>query len=270
VAGGTATEAAKPAALQPTQVADAKTAASSGATSDEIEPIPEAVTTPAPPAPDGAAATSPSPAKTDASKASSASAGANSNGAPAGKAETTQADASQSKPDQAKPDQAKPDPAKSDQVKATDTAPKPMVVAQATPNNTTAQQAPAATANAAATATTSSAAPASAPDTSASLEQSLPQADSLTSGQKVIHVWLGDKGSDSGAHTAFDGDDGLKTQFAPFLDDYALEVRQFAISDVNTLYRIYVGPIESLEKAQELCGKIKQRSSDQICRPVIN
>jgi hypothetical protein len=137
-------------------------------------------------------------------------------------------------------------------------------MAQATPTNTATTNTPTADNS------TANAAPANAPDASASLEQSLPQADSLTAGQKVIHVWLGDKGSDPGARGAFDGDGGFKTQFAPLLDDYALEVRQFAVSDANTVYRIYVGPIESLEKARELCGKIKQRSSDQMCRPVIN
>ena len=33
---------------------------------------------------------------------------------------------------------------------------------------------------------------------------------------------------------------------------------------------IYVGPVESLQKAQELCAKIKERDSGQKCRPVVN
>ena len=36
------------------------------------------------------------------------------------------------------------------------------------------------------------------------------------------------------------------------------------------LFRIYVGPVESLQKAQELCASIKDRDSGQFCRPVIN
>jgi hypothetical protein len=102
------------------------------------------------------------------------------------------------------------------------------------------------------------------------LMASLPQADSLTTGQHVYHIWLGDKGSDPGARQAFDGDGGAKSKFAPLLDNYALEVRQFIISDTNTIYRIYVGPLESLEKAQDLCAKIKERDSGQECRPAIN
>jgi cell division septation protein DedD len=46
-------------------------------------------------------------------------------------------------------------------------------------------------------------------------------------------------------------------------------VRQFIVSNSNTIYRIYVGPIESLDKAQELCGEIQKRGVDK-CQPVIN
>jgi cell division septation protein DedD len=45
-------------------------------------------------------------------------------------------------------------------------------------------------------------------------------------------------------------------------------VRRFVIKD--PVYRIYVGPIESLEKAQQLCAQVKQRDSGQKCQPVIN
>ena len=98
--------------------------------------------------------------------------------------------------------------------------------------------------------------------------QSLPQADSPTAGQRVIHIWLGDKGTDDGARVAWDGDNGMKQKYAPVLDNYALEVRQFVGG--TTIYRIYAGPIESLEKAQELCTEIKRRNGSQMCRPVIN
>jgi hypothetical protein len=100
------------------------------------------------------------------------------------------------------------------------------------------------------------------------LVQSLPQADSLTVGQRVIHVWFGDTGTDDSARRAFDGDGGVKHKFAPLLDSYALEVRRFVIKDA--VYRIYVGPVESLEKAQQLCAQVKQRDSGQKCQPVIN
>jgi hypothetical protein len=85
----------------------------------------------------------------------------------------------------------------------------------------------------------------------------------------VIHLWLGDKGSDDGARAAFDGDGGVKQEVAPLLDNYSLEVRQFSVSNSNTIYRIYVGPIESVEKAQQLCGEIKKHGVDK-CQPVIN
>jgi len=103
-------------------------------------------------------------------------------------------------------------------------------------------------------------------DEASSLEAELPVADSLTAGKQIFHVWLGDKGQDDAARKAFDGDGGAKTKFAPLLDEYALEVRPFAAA----LFRIYVGPVESLQKAQELCAKIKERDSGQFCRPVIN
>ena len=99
-----------------------------------------------------------------------------------------------------------------------------------------------------------------------SLEADLPTADSLTAGKQIFHIWLGDKGQDDAARKAFDGDGGAKTKFAPLLDAYALEVRPFAAA----LFRIYVGPVESLQKAQELCASIKDRDSGQFCRPVIN
>lgn len=102
----------------------------------------------------------------------------------------------------------------------------------------------------------------------AALEAELPAADSLTAGKQIFHVWLGDKGQDDAARKAFDGDGGAKTRFSPLLDSYALEVRRFD-SD-TTVFRIYVGPVESLQKAHELCAKIKERDSGQMCRPVIN
>jgi hypothetical protein len=103
---------------------------------------------------------------------------------------------------------------------------------------------------------------------SAALETDLPAADSLTAGKQIFHIWLGDKGQDDAARKAFDGDGGAQTKFSPLLDSYALEVRRFD-SD-TTVFRIYVGPLESLEKAQELCTKIKERDGGQMCRPVIN
>jgi hypothetical protein len=105
---------------------------------------------------------------------------------------------------------------------------------------------------------------------SAALAADLPAADSLTAGKQVIRIWLGqDFGQDPAARKAFDGDGGAKTRFAPLLDSYALEVRQF-VTVTNTAYRVYVGPVESLQKAQELCAKIKERDGGQACRPVIN
>src|SRR6185503_184370 len=101
-------------------------------------------------------------------------------------------------------------------------------------------------------------------DAGAALEANLPAADSLTAGKQVFHIWLGDKGQDDAARKAFDGDGGAKTKFSPLLDSYALEVRRFD-SD-TTVFRIYVGPLESLQKAQELCAKIKERDGGQICR----
>jgi len=136
------------------------------------------------------------------------------------------------------------------------------------PAKTESESTAAAPTNSAETATKSE--PATEP-TEAALEASLPQADSLTAGQRVIHIWLGDSGQNVAAQRAFDDpNEGLKRKFAPLLDTYVLEVRQFAVASSNVHYYLYVGPVENLQKAQDLCNKIKQRDSGQMCRPVIN
>jgi hypothetical protein len=63
--------------------------------------------------------------------------------------------------------------------------------------------------------------------------------------------------------------DDLKVKYAPLLNDYALDLRHFESSD-NAVWRVYVGPLPSIAKAQELCTKIKAVYSGQDCRPVIN
>jgi hypothetical protein len=170
------------------------------------------------------------------------------------------------KNDAAKPATTAPDPSKAD-APAAPAQPQTTVVAQNSPPANAAAVTPAG-ADQAKTQSAPEPAAAAPASTGDALEASLPPAESLTAGQQAIHLWLGDKGGVQGVQDAFDGPDGLKRKFAPLLDDYALEVRRFDGS--STVYRIFVGPIDSLQKAQEICGKIKQRDSGQMCRTAIN
>lgn len=81
----------------------------------------------------------------------------------------------------------------------------------------------------------------------------------------MIHVWLGESGQSEAAKRAYED---VKRKFAPTLDSYALEIREFVTAGAS--YRIYVGPVDSVEKAQAICKEIKSRDSGQMCRPVIN
>jgi hypothetical protein len=82
----------------------------------------------------------------------------------------------------------------------------------------------------------------------------------------VIHIWVGQSGQADASSKMFDN---LKVKYAPLLDHYALELRHFDTGN-NAIWRVYVGPLPSVAKAQELCSKIKAIYSGQDCRPVIN
>jgi TPR repeat protein len=96
----------------------------------------------------------------------------------------------------------------------------------------------------------------------------LPVADSLTSDARVYRIWLYESGQEDDARSYWNK---LTMQYGSLLKSLDLDIRRYFLGEARgSLYRVFVGPFESLGDAQEACKDIKARHGDQFCRPVLN
>jgi TPR repeat protein len=96
----------------------------------------------------------------------------------------------------------------------------------------------------------------------------LPVAESLTGDAHVYRIWLYESGQEGDARSYWNK---LTMQYPGLLKKLELDLRRYFLGDARgALYRVFAGPFESLGEAQQACADIKARSSDQMCRPVLN
>lgn len=96
----------------------------------------------------------------------------------------------------------------------------------------------------------------------------LPVAESLTGDVRVYRIWLYTSGQEGDARSYWDK---LTIQYPRLLRELQLDVRRYFLGEAKgSLYRVFAGPFDDLGAAQKVCEDIKQRSSNQFCRPVLN
>jgi len=96
----------------------------------------------------------------------------------------------------------------------------------------------------------------------------LPVAESLTGDARIYRIWLYESGQEGDARSYWNK---LTMQYPGLLKKLELDLRRYFLGDARgALYRVFAGPFESLGEAQQACEDIKARSSDQMCRPVLN
>lgn len=96
----------------------------------------------------------------------------------------------------------------------------------------------------------------------------LPVAESLTGDAKIYRIWLYESGQEGDARSYWDK---LTMQYPGLLKPLEVDLRRYFLGEAKgSLYRVFAGPFESLGEAQQACEEIKARSSDQMCRPVLN
>jgi TPR repeat protein len=99
-------------------------------------------------------------------------------------------------------------------------------------------------------------------------QSDLPVAESLTGGARVYRIWLYTSGQEGDARSYWDK---LTIQYPRLLKELQLDVRRYFLGEAKgSLYRVFAGPFDDLAAAQKACEDIKQRSSNQFCRPVLN
>jgi TPR repeat protein len=96
----------------------------------------------------------------------------------------------------------------------------------------------------------------------------LPVAESLTGDVRVYRIWLYESGQEGDARSYWNK---LTMQYPGLLKTLQLDLRRYFLGEAKgSLYRVFAGPFENLGDAQKACEDLKARSSDQMCRPVLN
>jgi cell division septation protein DedD len=102
----------------------------------------------------------------------------------------------------------------------------------------------------------------------AHLPQELPVAESLTGSDRVYRIWLASKGTADAARSEWDR---LLQKYPSILKKVTPDVREYYFNTAQgSIYRLFVGPFNSLEDAQKACSDIHERYKEEFCRTVLN
>ncbi|HEX9446441.1 MAG TPA: SPOR domain-containing protein, partial [Dongiaceae bacterium] len=105
-------------------------------------------------------------------------------------------------------------------------------------------------------------------DKKAHIPQDVPVAESLTGADRVYRIWLASKGTADAARSEWDR---LLQKYPSILKKATPDIREYYFNTAQgSIYRLFVGPFNSLEEAQKTCGDIHERYKEEFCRTVLN